>query len=424
VTTPTAPTTGCPWCRSHAPLPALGADARVSAVVLHYEQPEALARTLRCLGDQTVPLHEVVVADDGSSRPPAAEGLRVVTQPDRGFRAARARNLGLAEVTGDVVVMLDADTSPEPTYVEQVLAALQEAPDALAVGRRRHADLAGDLDVETARRDAFPEPAWLEDGYARTDDLRVADDASFRYVLGAVLSCRTDLLHELGGFDATLVGYGGEDWELAHRWWTAGGSLRRVREAVAWHDGPDASQQERTWDPAAEDPRAAEAVAVADRVPTWPTAWRGLIGSAPRTVVTHDDDLPEAAVWSLADSLLAAEPQARVVTRPDLAAGVPADPRVVARLAPGDAWSATRHVHVSTPGAWAEVDGWRDLLGRPHGRTTWEQAGRRVVEVTDLRALRRSHRGLEPLQCGTRDLGVSPLRPAGASVAAWLGGWA
>ncbi|MYW74740.1 glycosyltransferase, partial [Pseudonocardia sp. SID8383] len=64
-----------------------------------------------------------VVADDGSPEPPDPAALagpvpvRVVTQDDRGFRAAAARNRGAAQVEGDVLVFLDADTVPGPGFV-------------------------------------------------------------------------------------------------------------------------------------------------------------------------------------------------------------------------------------------------------------------------------------------------------------------
>jgi len=47
------------------------------------------------------------------------------------------------------------------------------------------------------------------------------------------------LFRELGGFDERFTGYGGEDWELAHRARSAGAVLAHVPDAVAWHDGPD-----------------------------------------------------------------------------------------------------------------------------------------------------------------------------------------
>jgi GT2 family glycosyltransferase len=209
------------------PLPSVG------VVVTHYEQPAQLARTLAGLAAQTHRPVDVVVADDGSAQPPAVPaGVRLVRQEDRGFRAAAARNLGAAAVGGDVLVFLDADTTPEPDLLARLVSRPAACPDVLAVGRRRHADLSGD-------GHELPEPAWLREAYAASRDLLDADGRSFRFVLSAVLACRRELFTDLGGFDERFVGYGGEDWDLAYRAWNAGAVLVHEPAAVAWHDGPD-----------------------------------------------------------------------------------------------------------------------------------------------------------------------------------------
>ena len=205
----------------------------VTVVVTHYEQPVQLARTLAALERQTRPVEQVVVSDDGSTTPPVVPpGVRLVRQEDRGFRAAAARNHGAAGATGDVLVFLDADTVPEPGFVEALVQRAAASPDVLAVGRRRHADLSGD-------GSELPEPQWLVDGYGATRDLLHADGRSFRYVISAVLALRRELFVDLGGFDERFVGYGGEDWDLGYRAWNAGAVLVHERDAVAWHDGPD-----------------------------------------------------------------------------------------------------------------------------------------------------------------------------------------
>src|SRR5690348_6115795 len=79
---------------------------QVSAIVLTYNWPAALARVLASLTAQTRLPDEVIVADDGSGAETREliermerdfpVPLRHVWQEDRGFRAARARNRGIA----------------------------------------------------------------------------------------------------------------------------------------------------------------------------------------------------------------------------------------------------------------------------------------------------------------------------------------
>ena len=222
-----------------------GAPRRtVSVVVAHYEQQAALDRTLAALGRQTRPPDEVVVADDGSRRAPVVPpGVRVVRQEDDGFRLAAVRNLGVAASTGEVLVLLDADTTPEPDFVERMVALPEALPETLVVGRRRHADFVG-----TERGRELPEPEWLRTAYADTRDLLDADATAHRFLIGAVVACSRWWYDEIGGFDESFRAYGGEDWELAHRSWTAGGLLAHRPDAVAWHDGPDAGGRDRDRD--------------------------------------------------------------------------------------------------------------------------------------------------------------------------------
>lgn len=207
----------------------------VSVVVTHYEQHAQLAQVLAALEQQTLAPYEVVVADDGSAtRPAVPQGVRLVRQEDHGFRAAAARNLGASAATGEALVFLDADTVPEPAFLEAVTRRVAACPDVLAVGRRRHRDASGEL----------PEPAWLVDAYRDSADLLHADGRSFRFVISAVMACRRSLFTDLGGFDERFVGYGGEDWDLAYRAWNAGAVLVHERSAVAWHDGPEWAERD------------------------------------------------------------------------------------------------------------------------------------------------------------------------------------
>ena len=244
----------------------------VDVVIPYYRDQRMLDRILAALRRQTglAEAPRVIIADDGSPLPPVVPpGVTVVGQDDRGFRASAARHLGAGAGDGEVLLFLDGDTVPGPGYVAAMCEALDGHPDLLVVGRRRYGRFAeptgdrprGDIDLDAdihadtdphpgsdPSRDpdvaeVLPDPAWPAAFYAETDGLSRGEGRPgaglWRGVLSAVLGLHRRLYDVAGGFDPEIVGYGGEDWDLAWRCEQAGGRLRYVPDAVAWHDGPD-----------------------------------------------------------------------------------------------------------------------------------------------------------------------------------------
>ncbi|MBL0749479.1 glycosyltransferase [Nocardioides baculatus] len=383
----------------------------VSVVVAHYEQQAQLDRTLAALQRQTRVPDEVVVADDGSRKEPVVpDGVRLVRQDDEGFRLAAVRNLGVAASTGDVLVLLDADTTPEPELVERIVALPEALPEALVVGRRRHADLAG-------TGEELPEPEWLRTAYAETRDLLDADATGHRFLIGAVVACSRWWYDEIGGFDETFRAYGGEDWELAHRSWTAGGLLAHCPDAVAWHDGPDAGGRDR--DPAA---RLHETVAIADRTSARGTTWRGLQRGPADLVVTLAPTLAPTEVLVTLDSLLAALPRAVVRLSAEHRALAGTDPRITCAE---DPIPSTARTHLTLRrGMYGDQRAWTDLVTALDGEVGAREVADGRAALEDLRLLRRAARWDR-----------SDLAPTGApletrlrmtddvTLEAWLGGW-
>jgi GT2 family glycosyltransferase len=236
-----------------------GPAPSISVVVPYYRDRQDLDLVLAGLRQQDYPAgrFEIVVADDGSPEPLVIDGagdsggagpaIRVVRQEDRGFRAGAARNLGAAVADGELLCFVDQDTVPEPGYLRHLSALAARVPDALSVGRRRHADLTGWTPERTAAwlagtgpaPPSLPAPQWLDDAYRRSDNLLRVDDTSYRFIISAVMCCGADLFREIGGFDESFTRYGGEDWELAFRAYNAGAVLAHEPAAVAWHNGPD-----------------------------------------------------------------------------------------------------------------------------------------------------------------------------------------
>ena len=236
---------------------------RVSVIIPYYNAPTQLQQVLAAVAAQDYPGDvEVIIADDGSA-PPASEdpqlrqvlqevGAMTVWQADLGFRAAAARNLGARQATGNVLAFFDGDTCPEPGFLSATVNHVHRNPRALVVGSR----LTG--------RDG-QEPAWLREAWRYTDHLRAADDTSWRFIISAALVCSRSFFSSLSGFDATLVGYGGEDWEFAWRAWNAGATFIHEPGAIAIH--PEDDFGKRFPDPAETTRRKnVETIALAARI--------------------------------------------------------------------------------------------------------------------------------------------------------------
>lgn len=339
----------------------------VSVVVCTYDDQRGLDRVLAGLALQDLPADrfEVVVADDGSPVEPVLGdrpyAVRLVRQADRGFRAGAARNLGAAATSGRLLCFLDGDTVPSRGYLSAALrAAATLGPRAVLVGRRRHVDLAGWTTEQVAgwlagstEREpvALHDPRWLLDAYRASDDLRQADDESYRYVISAVMSVTRETWDAAGGFDESFSGYGGEDWELAHRCWLAGADLRHVPEAVAWHDGPDLAGRDLDL----HEVLTTQALALASRLPSPALRPEGVAFARPWCAVEVDDrGWPPQATLLVVASLLAGGPDARVWLADGtglLDAGPLADDARVARgpVPPEVATRASWRVRVERP---------------------------------------------------------------------------
>ncbi len=232
---------------------------KVSLIVITYNWPGALDALLRSVAAQTCLPDEVLVADDGSGAETAAliermqrdfpVPLRHIWHEDKGFRAARARNRGIAASRGDYVILLDGDMLVHPHFVADHLM-LAERGYFLQGGRIKATPeesqrlLAGKAPVfapwSTANFDEFDGTRRL---YAFRAPLLARWKARSRNG-GRVMSCnmsfwRDDLLR-VNGFDERMEGYGAEDRELAARLENAGLKRRALKWAALavhlWHN--------------------------------------------------------------------------------------------------------------------------------------------------------------------------------------------
>jgi glycosyltransferase involved in cell wall biosynthesis len=152
----------------------------VSVVVPCYNSLRWLPETLGSIRAQTHPSFEVVLVDDGGSDDLAGwaarlgdPNVRVVRQPNAGVSAAR--NRGVAEARGELVVFIDSDDLWEPVTLERLVGRFDDDPsvglvyawydvidgDGEPTGRRSTYDWEGDIWERLVTANAIPMSAAL-----------------------------------------------------------------------------------------------------------------------------------------------------------------------------------------------------------------------------------------------------------------------
>ena len=229
-----------------------------SLIITTYNKPDYLRLAIRTALRQTVPPHEVIVADDGSTEESfeVTRALRRETdvpivhvwQEDKGFRLNRSRNNAIAVATGEYIALLDGDCFIGPRYIEDH--ARTARPGFYVAGTRTHL-LAerrdyvlktGDTRIGvftsgTTKRLHSIRSRFLSRLTSETGTLdEEITPTERRGVAGANLAFwRADAL-KVNGFDERFEGYGGNDVEFANRLTRAGVRRYKVEHlAVAYH---------------------------------------------------------------------------------------------------------------------------------------------------------------------------------------------
>ena len=206
---------------------------RIALAITTYERPEALGAVLASVARQRVLPDEVVVADDGSSAPvrETLEGLiarsplpiRLVSQPHDGFRVARLRNLAIAAVSAEYLVLVDGDMLLHPEFIADHARLARRGFYTQGVRVRGNELLTAGL---LENPGSFP--SILDAGlgllrrvYLLHSPLMAGMSRRLANGLIAVKACnqglwRADLLR-VNGFNEDIVGWGPEDKEMCAR---------------------------------------------------------------------------------------------------------------------------------------------------------------------------------------------------------------
>jgi GT2 family glycosyltransferase len=213
----------------------------VAGVVVTHEAHADLERCVAALQPQVDEL--VVVANlplDGE----LPDGARLL-ENDRPRGFAANVNRGVAETTGELVVVANPDAVPAPDAVAILVRFMSEHPRCGIAGpqleypdgrwqpsRRRFPTVTGTVVRRTPLRHVV-RPLERQRSHYLLDD-QPAEPIQADWMLGAFLLLRREMLDELGGFDERFRLYG-EDIELCYRAAKAGWERWYVPQAVVVH---------------------------------------------------------------------------------------------------------------------------------------------------------------------------------------------
>jgi cellulose synthase/poly-beta-1,6-N-acetylglucosamine synthase-like glycosyltransferase/peptidoglycan/xylan/chitin deacetylase (PgdA/CDA1 family) len=203
----------------------------VSVLVPAFNESAVIERTVRSLTGGDYPPHEVVVIDDGSTDGTGEiveglglPGVRLIRQPNSG--KAAALNAGLAQSSGEVIVMVDADTVFEVDTLRRLVEPFADPGIGAAAGNTKVGNRGRLLGI------------WQHIDYVTGFNLdrRLYDVLRcMPTVPGAVGAFRRQAIEAAGGFStATLA----EDTDLTIAIGRAGWRVAYVEDARGWTEAP------------------------------------------------------------------------------------------------------------------------------------------------------------------------------------------
>ena len=232
---------------------AVDAPLDVTAIVISYHSADHAAEMVAALEDALAHLDAEILVVDNASTDGTAEAARaaltrgrVIANPENsGY--AKAANLGLAAARGRVAMIMNDDARIDARSLDRLLEVLGSDPGIAMVGPRI-------VDPEGApmpsARLHYPGPGsealrlrFAGKAGANTAYPFDSEPADVKWLVGACVLGKTDILVDAGGFNEAFFLYG-EDIDLCRRLNALGYRLVTVPDATSVHVGGAATAQQ------------------------------------------------------------------------------------------------------------------------------------------------------------------------------------
>jgi GT2 family glycosyltransferase len=207
----------------NVPLPTHAELPSISVVVCTLNGAKTIRDTFEGLKKVDYPDFEVILVDDGSTDSSieiaADYDVRVISTPNRGLSAAR--NTGMEEANGDIVVYLDDDAWPDRNWLRYIADAFLTHDYAAVGGPNISPPNTGDIADCVNNAPGGPVHVLLDDQHAE-------------HIPGCNMAFRRSRLLELGGFDPQFRA-AGDDVDLCWRVLEQGWTIGFAPAAMVWH---------------------------------------------------------------------------------------------------------------------------------------------------------------------------------------------
>ncbi len=203
----------------------------LSIVIPTYNRKDSLGVVLKSLAEQSYPQenYEIILVDNGSSdgtellvKELAIPNLRHIVQGDSG--RAGARNRGIKEASGELVLFTDADIIASPNLLSSHVDFYEKHKECAVVGCEIQVDSLEEY--EGVKSGTMPRRTLHKD---------VKERLQWYFFLTGNALVKRETLIKVGMFDENFTGYGHEDIELGYRLEKMGVPILYNYKAVNYH---------------------------------------------------------------------------------------------------------------------------------------------------------------------------------------------
>jgi MoaA/NifB/PqqE/SkfB family radical SAM enzyme/GT2 family glycosyltransferase len=218
-------------------------DKKISVIIPTYNRKELLKNTLQSLFNQNFPKdqYEIIVIDDGSTD--STEDMIKSLTPTCDFkyfywsrlqefnpgtsqnRAGPARNIGIKNATGNLIVFMDSDIICTPDLLNEHYKLHQTDDNLVVIGYRK--------DMINPNSETFNDVRDLDYGTCNYNIKNL--DAPWRLFYSNNASVKKEHLSTVGMFDNIFVYWGFEDLELGYRLFKLGLKFILNTNALCYH---------------------------------------------------------------------------------------------------------------------------------------------------------------------------------------------